>query len=131
LTSSPFLSNKALHLCSFVYLIQKLDEGEEKKNGQGSLLSFCFLFFLFCFYYNNTTKKAPRPKGRGDEWMANNKESLALEHINSGKPTNSSVMNKIVFNQNILVTDSKLKEFFKIKGVDFYLPILQRKNKNL
>lgn len=55
--------------------------------------------------------------------LANNPESLALEHINSGKPTTSLIMNKILLNQNLVVTDSKLNQLLKVKGVEFDLPI--------
>jgi GIY-YIG catalytic domain len=50
-------------------------------------------------------------------------ESLALEHINSGDLTTSSVINKILLNQNLSVTNLKLKELLKIKGVEIDLPI--------
>nr|YP_007507050.1 GIY endonuclease [Ceratocystis cacaofunesta]YP_009704189.1 GIY endonuclease [Ceratocystis fimbriata]YP_009710341.1 GIY endonuclease [Ceratocystis albifundus]AFO38106.1 GIY endonuclease [Ceratocystis cacaofunesta]QEN73752.1 GIY endonuclease [Ceratocystis fimbriata]QFX74843.1 GIY endonuclease [Ceratocystis albifundus] len=50
-----------------------------------------------------------------------NPESLALEHINSGKPTNASVINKILLNQDITITDSKLKELLKVEGVELNL----------
>lgn len=50
-------------------------------------------------------------------------ESYALEHINSGKPTSSSILNKILLNQNLSVTDSKLEELLKVKGVELDLPI--------
>jgi hypothetical protein len=63
--------------------------------------------------------------------LANNPESLALEHINSGKPTTSSIINKILLNQNLLVTDSKLEELLKVKGVEFDLPISTPENKEL
>ena len=63
--------------------------------------------------------------------FANNPESLALEHINSGKPTSSSVINKILLNQNLLVTNSKLKELLKVKGVEMDLPIHTAENKKL
>lgn len=55
--------------------------------------------------------------------LAKNPESLALEHIKSGQPTTSLVINKILSNQNILVTDSKLNQLLKIKGVEIDLPI--------
>src|SRR6195952_647523 len=58
-------------------------------------------------------------------------ESLALEHINSGKPTTSSIINKILLNQNLLVTDSKLEELLKVKGVELDLPISTPENKKL
>jgi len=50
-----------------------------------------------------------------------NYEFLALEHINSGKPTTASVINKILLNQDITITDSKLKELFKVEGVELNL----------
>lgn len=50
-------------------------------------------------------------------------ESKALEHINSGDLTTSSVINKILLNQNLSVTNLKLKELLKIKGVEIDLPI--------
>jgi hypothetical protein len=50
-------------------------------------------------------------------------ESLALEHINSGRPTTSSVINKILLNQNLSVTDAKLEELLEVKGVEIEIPI--------
>lgn len=55
--------------------------------------------------------------------LANNPESLALEHINSGEPTTSLIMNKILLNQSLVVTDSKLNQLLKVKGVELDLPI--------
>jgi GIY-YIG catalytic domain len=52
-----------------------------------------------------------------------NPESLALEHINSGEPTTSSIINEILLNQNLSVTNLKLEELLKIKGVEIDLPI--------
>jgi len=63
--------------------------------------------------------------------FANNPECLALEHINSGKPTSSSVINKILLNQNFLVTNSKLKELLKVKQVEMDLPIHTAENNKL
>jgi len=60
-----------------------------------------------------------------------NPESLALEHINSGKPTTSSVINQILLNQNLSVNDSKLEELLKVKGVEIDLPITTPENKKL
>nr|YP_010180078.1 hypothetical protein LI423_mgp10 [Saprochaete ingens]QUX32946.1 hypothetical protein [Saprochaete ingens] len=51
-------------------------------------------------------------------------EALALDHINSGSSTTSSVINKMLLNQNMSVTDSKLEELLKVKGVEFDLPII-------
>lgn len=50
-----------------------------------------------------------------------NFEFLALEHINSGKPTTASVINKILLNQDITITDYKLKELLKVEGVELNL----------
>lgn len=63
--------------------------------------------------------------------LGNNPESLALEHINSGKPTTSSIINKILLNQNLSITDSKLEELLKVKGVELDLPIFTLENKEL
>lgn len=63
--------------------------------------------------------------------LANNPEYLALEHINSGKPTTSSIINKVLLNQNLFVTNSKIEELLKVKGVELDLPISTTKNKEL
>jgi hypothetical protein len=63
--------------------------------------------------------------------LANNPESFALEHINSGKPTTSMVINKILLNQNLSVTESKLEELLKVKGVELDLPISTPEDKTL
>lgn len=38
--------------------------------------------------------------------LLNNTEYLVLEHINNVKPTTSLIINKILLNQNLVVTDS-------------------------
>lgn len=63
--------------------------------------------------------------------LVNNSEALASEHINSGKPTNLSVINKILSNQSLVVADSKLKELLKVEGVEIGLPISTSKDKDL
>ena len=63
--------------------------------------------------------------------LENNPESLALEHINSGKPTTSLILNKILLNQNLSVTDSKLEDLLKVKGVELDLPISTPENYQL
>lgn len=50
-----------------------------------------------------------------------NPELFALKHINSGNPTTASVINNILLNQDITVTDSKLKDLLKVEGVEFNL----------
>jgi hypothetical protein len=63
--------------------------------------------------------------------VVNNQESLALEHINSGKATTSRIINKILSNQNLLVTESKLEKLLKIKGVEMDLPIYTPKKNQI
>ena len=58
-------------------------------------------------------------------------ESLALEHINSGTPTTSSVINKILLNQNLSVTEAKLEELLEVKGVEIDIPISHPGDKQL
>jgi hypothetical protein len=61
----------------------------------------------------------------------NNPESLATKHINSGEQTNHSVINKILLNQNLSVTNSKFEELLKVKGVEFNLPVVTPEGKKL
>lgn len=63
--------------------------------------------------------------------QAYSSESLALKHINSEKPTTSLIINNILLNQNLSVTDSKLEELLKVKGVELDLPISTAENKQL
>jgi hypothetical protein len=63
--------------------------------------------------------------------LAYNPESLAFEHINSGKPTTSLIINKILLNQNLSVTYSKLEELLKVKGIELDLPISTPENLKL
>lgn len=43
--------------------------------------------------------------------------------MKSGQPTTSLVINKILSYQNIVVTDSKLNQLLKVKGVEIDLPL--------
>jgi hypothetical protein len=63
--------------------------------------------------------------------LNNNPESLALEYSNNNVPITSSVLNEILFNQNITVTDLKLKQLLKVKGVELDLPVSTLENKKL
>lgn len=60
--------------------------------------------------------------------LKNNPESLALEHINSEKPTTWLIINKILLNQNLSITESKLEKLLKVKGVELDLPISTPEN---
>ena len=63
--------------------------------------------------------------------LVKNPESLALEHINSGKLITFSVINNILLNQNLSVTDSKFKKLLKVKGVELNLPVHTPEDKKL
>jgi hypothetical protein len=62
---------------------------------------------------------------------ANNPESLAKEHINNGMPTTHSVINKILLNQDLSITNKKLEDLLKVKGVEIDLPVLTPGDKKL
>lgn len=76
------------------------------------LLDSSISILIFKRTYNTTATK------QSEEF---NPEFLALEHINSGNPTTASVINNILLNQAIAVTDSKLKDLLKVEGVGFNL----------
>ena len=63
--------------------------------------------------------------------LKNNPESLALNYINSNETITSSVLNEILFNQSITVTDLKLKQLLKVKGVELDLPVSTLEDKKL
>ena len=92
----------------------------DKRVGLGSIAA---VYLTRCFSSSRSINSI-RP-------LVNNPESLALEHINSGKPTTSSVIHKILLNQNLSVTDSKLEELLKVKGIEMDLPILTPENNKL
>lgn len=60
-----------------------------------------------------------------------NQESGARVHINSEEPANHLVINKILLNQNLSVTKSKLEELLKVKGVEINLPVVTPEDKIL
>lgn len=60
-----------------------------------------------------------------------NPESLAREHINSGLPTTHLVINKILLNQNLSISNEKFEELLKIKGIEIDLPVVTLENKKL
>ena len=61
--------------------------------------------------------------GRLDGWYQ--------AYLPTNLPTTSTIINKILSNQNIIVTDLKLKELLKVKGVEIDLPITTPKIKKL
>jgi hypothetical protein len=48
---------------------------------------------------------------------------LALEHIESDKPTTSEVINSLLINQNISIKQEELDELLQIPSVKFKLPL--------
>ena len=60
-----------------------------------------------------------------------NPESLANNHLNSNKGIDHLIINKILLNQNISVTEAKLKELLDVKGVEMDLPIVKLEEKKL
>ena len=54
----------------------------------------------------------------------NNPESGAIVHINSEESANHLLINKKLLNQNLSVTQSKLVELLKVKGVEINLPVV-------
>ncbi len=50
-------------------------------------------------------------------------EKLALDHINSGNKTTHLVINKLLSNQGVSVSETKLQDLLNVQGVEFYLPI--------
>jgi len=95
---------------------------------------FILVFLSLFFHYraplgrglSSSLRTSDRAPLLSTNKIFNNPESLALEHLNSGKPTTSSVLNQILLNQNISVSNSKLKELLKVQSVEFDLPILNK-----
>src|SRR5690606_39828875 len=48
---------------------------------------------------------------------------IALEHINSGNPTTSEVINSVLLNQNVSITQKELDDLLSLPKVNFDLPI--------
>lgn len=61
----------------------------------------------------------------------NNPESLAIKHINSNNSTTYTVINEILLNQNLSVTNNKLTELLKVKSIEIDLPIITFESKEL
>ena len=49
--------------------------------------------------------------------------TIALEHINSGNPTTSEVINSVLLNQNVSITQKELDNLLSLPKVNFDLPI--------
>ena len=86
------------------------------------------LYELLCISYMPITRYSHN-KTNIIERTLNNPEYLAREHINSGKPITSSVINELLLNQNLSVNDKKLEQLLKIQGVEIDLPIVTLESK--
>ena len=58
-------------------------------------------------------------------------ESGSIVHINSEESATHLIINKILLNQNLSVTQSKLVELLKVKGVEINLPVVTPEDKTL
>ena len=56
----------------------------------------------------------------------NSHNSLALEHINSGNPKTSEVINSVLLNQKVYRTRELLDKLLALPTVNFYLPITDK-----
>jgi len=54
--------------------------------------------------------------------------SLALEHINNGNITTSKVINSLLLNQKVSITQKELETLLALPSVNFYLPITDHTN---
>lgn len=57
------------------------------------------------------------------EEESQDQEKLALEILNSNQAITSAVINEILRNQKLEISEEKLQELLKVKGVEFDLPI--------
>lgn len=49
--------------------------------------------------------------------------NLAVQHIKSGKPTTAAVLNELLINQNVSITQDELDKLINLSFVEFKLPI--------
>ena len=56
----------------------------------------------------------------------NTPNSLVLEHINSGNPITSEVINSVLLNQKVYRTQELLDKLLALPTVNFYLPITDK-----
>lgn len=61
---------------------------------------------------------------------SNNPESLAKKHFKS-KELTFSIINKILLNKNLSITESKLEELLKVEGVEINIPVTTAEDKKL
>ena len=85
------------------------------------VLSYTGVGYLIRHVFSTSTKRH----------SGNDPEFLAKEHINNGKATTATVINKILLNQGISITDNKLEELLKVKGVEIDLPVVTSEDNKL
>ena len=100
----------------------------DKRIGLGSITKLSLARYFSTIKSLEGYARPPFKRGYRGVSEALNPEFLALEHMKSGKPTTSLVINKILLNQNLSVTDSKLEELLKVQGVEIDLDISKPEN---
>ena len=108
------------HLCASFSPFATLDKGIWQAVNL-YVLSYTGVGYLIRHVFSTSTKRH----------SVNDPEFLAKEHINSGEATTATVINKILLNQDIYITDNKLEELLKVKGVEIDFPVVTPKDKKL
>jgi hypothetical protein len=89
--------------------------------------SFFLLFLLpiYSAYYPSLTKVNlnKNKKYSNSSIKSYRPESLALDHLNSGNHTTSEIMNNLLINQQIYITQKELDDLLKIQLYNRYLGI--------
>lgn len=84
------------------------------------------MFNIKCSYFDQLTRLSrfesnlATSKREKVEYRPN---SLALEHINSGNPITSEVINSVLLNQKVSITQEELNILLSLPSVNFDLPI--------
>lgn len=86
----------------------------------GYIETICLKRFFSCVKHSSSK-----------QWLSNNPEYLASKHISTGKPRSSCIINKILSNQNLSVSNYKLEELLKVRGVELNIPVSTCKDKQL
>lgn len=76
--------------------------------------------FKFLYRFESGLTLSSSPKGKEKDYRPN---TIALEHINSGNPITSEVINSVLLNQNVSITQKDLDDLLSLPKVNFDLPI--------
>ena len=80
----------------------------------------CMDKFKFLYRFESGLTLSGSPKGKEKDYRPN---TIALEHINSGNPITSEVINSVLLNQNVSITQKELDDLLSLPKVNFDLPI--------